>query len=243
MSLEGNLTDFSLAEIFQMLSVSKKTGTLRIVNQQGADGSVYFQDGEVFFATSNWQRESLGSRLVKGKKITEEQLDQALAAQQKEKNGQRLGKILVEMGFITKETLSTFVQTQIQDTVFDLFRWNEGDFNFLPDEFPTDEDIGIHLSIDNIILEATRKLEQWERIKQKIPSLDFVFQMSEAPGEGERDIVLKPLEWKLLRKIDGKRDINELAKILDLTDFETCRVIYGLYSVGLLEKIGGEKDA
>jgi len=107
----------------------------------------------------------------------------------------------------------------------------------------TNDLISIHLSIENIILEATRKLEQWERIKQKIPALDLVFQMAEAPGEGERDIVLKPLEWKLLRKIDGKRDINELSEILDLTDFETCRIIYGLYSVGLLEKVGEDKNS
>lgn len=243
MSLQGNLTDFSLAEIFQMLSTSKKTGTLQIVNQEEAEGNVYFNAGEVFFATSNWHRESLGSRLVKSKKITEEQLDKALEVQAKDKSGKRLGKILIELGSITDEVLNTFIQTQIQDTIFDLFRWSEGDFSFLPDQFPTEEDIGIHLSIDNIILEATRKLEQWERIKQKIPALDMVFQMAEAPGEGERDIVLKPLEWKLLRKIDGRRDINELSKILDLTDFETCRIIYGLFSVGLLEKVGEDKGS
>lgn len=242
MSLQGNLTDFSLAEIFQMLSRSKKTGTLRIVNQEGHEGSVYFKEGDVFFAISNWRRESLGNRLVKRKKITEEQLNQALKVQQSKDSGKRLGKILVEMGAIDAKTLEAFIQNQIEDTIFDLFRWSEGDFNFLANQFPTEEDIGIHVSIDNIILEATRKLEQWERIKQKIPSLDIVFQMSEAPGEGERDIVLKPLEWKLLRKIDGQRDLNELAKILDLSDFETCRIIYGLFSVGLLERVESKRS-
>ena len=54
-----------------------------------------------------------------------------------------MGQILVDEGYITEEVLEAFVQEQIQDTIFDLMRWDEGDFDFeaMPDV--VDEDIGL----------------------------------------------------------------------------------------------------
>lgn len=238
MGLEGNLREFSLAEVLKLIEVSKKTGVLNITRPE-AEGQIYFRDGNVYFARSNWNRTSLGVRLLRAKKITREQLETALEIQKKEGGKRRLGQILVEKNYIDRESLETFVKRQILDSVFDLFRWPEGDFAFEADKVAEEEDIGISVSTDNLIMESSRRLKEWERIKQKIPSLDMVFRMAEAPGEGEREILLKPKEWKLLRFVDGNRDISTIIRALGISDFEACKIIYGLYSVGLLELAEG----
>lgn len=235
MALRGNLKDFSLPDVFQLVQLSGKTGVLRIQGPE-AEGSIWFRDGDVFFAQSNWRREQLGERLVSAQRITPAALARALEIRQAEGDGgRRLGQILVGEGYITQQVLETFVQEQIQDTIFDLMRWDEGEFDFevLPEI--VHEDIGLSVSVENIVMEGSRRLEEWQRIKKKVPSTDMVFKMATAPGEGTFEISLKPVEWALLLLIDGTRSVRELATETHSTDFEVARVVYGLFSAGLLE--------
>ena len=150
-------------------------------------------------------------------------------------DGRRLGEILVAEGYITDKVLEAFVHEQIQDTIFDLMRWDEGDFDFEATPEVADEDIGLSVSIENVVMEGSRRLEEWTRIRKKIPSMDIVFKMATAPGEGTFEISLKPIEWNLLLLVDGTRSVAELAYATNRTDFEVARIIYGLFSAGLLE--------
>ena len=242
MALRGNLRDFSLPDVFSLVTLSKKTGVLRIRRSDGAEGSVWFRDGDVFFAQSNWHHEPLGERLVEAGKITPAALARGLEAQRSEPaDGRRLGQILVDEGFITGSVLETFVQEQIQDTIFDLMRWDDGDFDFKALESADEEDIGLTVSIENVIMEGSRRLEEWNRVKKKVPSMDMVFKMATAPGEGTFEISLKPIEWNLLLLIDGTRSVAELARETRRTDFDVARVVYGLFSAGLLEVASDEE--
>ncbi|MDP2401277.1 MAG: DUF4388 domain-containing protein, partial [Actinomycetota bacterium] len=223
-------------DVFQLVTFSKKTGVLRISRADGAEGSVWFRDGDVFFAQSNWHGEPLGERLVHAGRVTPSALARALEISTgPDGAGRRLGQVLVDEGYITDKVLESFVQEQIQDTIFDLMRWDEGDFDFelLPEV--VHEDIGLSVSIENIVMEGSRRLEEWARIKKKIPSMEIVFKMATAPGEGTFEISLKPIEWNLLLLVDGTRSVSELAAEKNRTDFEVARIMYGLFSAGLLE--------
>jgi len=236
MALRGNLKDFSLPDVFQLIYFSKKTGVLRIMRADGSRGSVWFRDGDVFFAQSNWRGEPLGERLVQAGRITPNALNRALEIASGPAGGnRRLGQVLIDEGYITDKILETFVQEQIEDTIFDLMRWDDGDFDFelLPEVLH--EDIGLSVSIENVVMEGSRRLEEWARIKKKIPSMDVVFKMATAPGEGTFEISLKPIEWNLLLLVDGSRSVAELAAEKKRTDFEVARIMYGLFSAGLLE--------
>jgi DNA-binding MarR family transcriptional regulator len=48
--MEGSLTGFSLKEIFEILAVTKKTGVLEVSEERGAQGKVYFKDGQLYWA-------------------------------------------------------------------------------------------------------------------------------------------------------------------------------------------------
>ncbi len=244
MALRGNLKDFSLPDVFQLVTFSRKTGILRITRQDGAEGAVWFRDGDVFFASSNWHKELLGERLVRAQRITPQALSKALQIRASEPfGGRRLGKILIEEGYITEAVLESFVSDQIQDTIFDLMRWDDGEFDFETMPEVVNEDIGLSVSIENVVMEGSRRLEEWTRIRKKIPSMSVVFKMATAPGEGTFEISLKPVEWQLLLLIDGTRTVSELATESGRTDFEVARVIYGLFSAGLLEFATDEEVA
>lgn len=238
MALQGNLTDIGMTDLFQLIGAGHKSGTLHI-DSNGHNGYVCFQEGKVFFAISNWNRESLGKRLVKAGKITQKQLKQALGLhkiQKKEKGYRRLGQIMVDEGYINRRLLEDFVREQIFDTLFDLMRWEMGKFSFEAEEIFEDEDIGISVSVENIIMEASRRLEVWKTIKQKMPDFRVRFRKAMRPSEDKFEVHLEPREWKLLRFINGNANIEKLIELSGFNDFETCKVLYGLYSAGLIEK-------
>jgi hypothetical protein len=239
-ALEGSLKDFSLADMFRLLANGSKTGTLHL-SHGSSDGLVCFRDGRIFFASSNSSRESLGRRLVKAGVVSEKQLKQALGLQKiqrAEKAGRRLGEILVEEGYLDAKLLESVIQDQITDTLFDLFLWEDGNLRFDTDDACESEDIGVSVSVENVILEASRRLEQWTRIKERIPSMDMVFVMAPGPGEKSIEVHLKPKEWMLLCHLHGGRSVRELVEITGYNDFETARIVHGMYSAGLIEPLG-----
>lgn len=240
MALEGSLKDFSLADMFRLLANGSKTGTLHLARED-AEGTVCFRDGRIFFASSNWNRESLGRRLVKAGVISDKQLRQALGLQKiqrAEKAARRLGQILVDEGYLEAKFLENVIQEQITDTLFDLFLWEEGALRFEADDACESEDIGVSVSVENVIMEASRRLEQWARIRERIPSMDLPFMMAAGPGEKSIEIQLKPNEWMILCHLHGGRTARELVEVTGYTDFETARVLYGMFSAGLIEPIG-----
>ncbi len=240
MALEGNLKDFSLEDMFRLLASGRKTGTL-YMTKDSAEGRICFKKGRVFFASSNWNRESLGRRLVSADVISEKQLRQALGLQKiqkKEKADRRLGQILVDEGYLEGKMLESFIQDQINDTLFDLFLWEEGDLRFEPDEVCDGEDIGISVSVENIIMESSRRLELWNKIRQKISGPDSRFIMSGTPGDKSLEIHLKPKEWMLLCFMHNSRSVEELVEITGYTEFETSKILFGMHAAGLIDKVG-----
>src|SRR5262245_59237430 len=129
MALEGTLRDFSLADIFQLIDLQRKTGVLTL---RGKDDTVTvtFLDGKVVGADSlNHRLENrLGNVLIRNRTLTQEQLARALEIQKE--TLQRLGFILTHYGIITTEALRAAIQQQILQIVYRLFRWKDGDYHF-----------------------------------------------------------------------------------------------------------------
>ncbi|HSQ78636.1 MAG TPA: DUF4388 domain-containing protein [Nitrospirota bacterium] len=167
MSLVGRLEDLALPDIFQIISLSKKTGTLIVRSRKGT-GMVVFKDGQVIQAASDSIRDSLGNILVSQGMLTEAVLSQALAAQRKDVD-KPLGMILVEMGAVPAQTLESVVRKQIEEIIYDLLSWEEGFFNFELGEIAPKDKIEIDtqefllkhgISAEYLLMEGTRILDE-----------------------------------------------------------------------------------
>jgi hypothetical protein len=238
-ALEGNLTDFSLRDIFKLLESGAKTGSL-IVSRGDVEGVVCFRDGLVFHAALG-QAEPVAKRLAGAGVITVKQLRQAqglMKIQKKEKADRRLGQILVDEGYLEAATLEEFITGQVADVLFDLLRWEEGELRFVSGESCPEADIGVAVPIVGALNLADQRLETWHRIAEEIPSADTRFTMAAAPAEAEGDISLKPKEWALLCHLHGGRSVRELAELTGLSDYDAIVAIYEMYAGGLVEKVG-----
>lgn len=240
MALEGNLKDFSLTDVLHLLQTGGKTGTLH-VERDGEHIVVCFKDGGIYHAGRAADAEPIQKRLVRAQIVNEKQLRQAqglMKIQKKDKAERRLGQILVDEGYVEGNVLSDFLRSHFAEVIFDVMRWEDGSIRFDPEEALHEHDLGITLPVEEVLSEATKRLEIWERIREKIPSLDTRFVMSGSPAERTTEIHLKPREWMLLCYLHGSRSVRELVELTGYSDFETARVLYGMYANGLIEKVG-----
>ena len=240
MALEGNLKDFSLADMFGLLVSGSKTGTLH-VDGTGGEGLVCFRDGQVFYASTGASREAVGKQLVRSGIVSEKQLRQAqglMKIQKKDKATRKLGQILVDEGYLEAEVLEGFIREQISDALFDLMRWEDGELRFDSKELCADVDLGLAVSVDAALADAGKRLELWDKIRDKIPTMDTRFAMASGPGQKPIEIHLKPREWMLLCFLHGGRSVAELVELSGYNDFETAKTLYGMYAGGLIIKVG-----
>ncbi|MGH2818774.1 MAG: DUF4388 domain-containing protein [Actinomycetota bacterium] len=233
--LKGTLDDFTLPDIFRLMSLARKTGALEVQRSAG-NGKVYFRDGEVYFAESSLTRTPLGQKLVRSGVITETQLMKALDLH-KEK-GLRLGDVLVAEDIVSREELLEAVRSQIEDAAFDLLRWDLGEFAWESGE-GIEPEVPIMVSVENLIMEASRRLDELEIILRKIPSEHAILGMAAAPPVGAVEINITPEEWRILVQVNGERSVAEIAESLDVETLDAMKSLYGMVSTGLIEVVGG----
>lgn len=129
MSLVGNLEDLDLGEILQIVSLSKKSGTL-VLQSQGREAAIVFRSGQVVRASSSMFPQNLGELLTRHSIIDSVILRKALALQQSEGFLERLGAILVKHFDVNQEVIEEVVRTQVEKVVLSLFEWTSGSFDF-----------------------------------------------------------------------------------------------------------------
>ncbi|CAN5533741.1 hypothetical protein BH20ACT21_BH20ACT21_16110 [soil metagenome] len=229
--LKGSLDGFMLPELFRLFSRSQKTGRLDVIRRAGR-GHVYFRAGGIYFATSSLLRAPLGRKLISLELLTERQLMEALDLHAE--SGQRVGDVLVSMGAITSSQLEDALRAQIEDAIFDLMRWDRGEFSWQPDVAVATE-VTLNLTVEDLIMEASRRLDEMELIQDQIPSPEAVMVMAaEAPRTGAR-ITIAPEEWGVLVLVDGRRTVAEVASRSTIDDERAFKVLHGLARAGLIE--------
>ncbi len=175
MAFIGRL-DLTVPDILQFLSLSKKTGKLRL-SRLGNMGEIVFKDGKVVYAISDSTRNTLGNILINQKHLTEKALMAALEVQHLSPDNKRLGAILVEKGVITRAVLQEAIRHQIEQVISEFLTWESGFFRFDHVEIQTDDAIMIDandflakagFSSEHLFLEGVHRLDE-KKYVQKPP--------------------------------------------------------------------------
>jgi hypothetical protein len=185
MALEGSIKDFSLADIFQLIGIQRKTGVLTLQNQD-EEVKVSFLNGMVVNADSKSKRldDRLGSVLVKTGKIDADGLKRALKIQRE--TLKKIGVVLIEENLVRPEDLREALGIQITQIIYRLFRWKDGDYHFEQDvSVDFDKENFTPMSAESILMEGMRMIDEWPIIERKITSFDLVFEQVPLAGGAE----------------------------------------------------------
>lgn len=235
MAIKGSLKEASLPDVIQLLFLGRRTGCLALADRHNF-GTIYLDEGLITFASIVNRRDRLGDLLIRKGRITAEQLQRAIAAQEDDRE-HKLGEILVGLGTLSRAELEDYMRIQIEEAVYYLFTWTSGTFNFEAGVRPESEDFLVRISPEALLLEGARRVDEWSLIEKKIPSFDLIFSVDQ-DHIGQSAPTLSAEQQRLLPLIDGTRDVQHLIEESGLVEFEVGKALYGLITAGFAHRVG-----
>jgi hypothetical protein len=190
------------------------------------------------------KKDLIGEILVKAQLITEEQLERVLKIQKD--TLKYLGEILVELQLLTKDDVLKVISTQIYETIYELFWWEDGNFNFDLKLVESYKKIPFALSTEQVLLNILRMVDEWSEIEKKIFSPHLIFKrplaFEEKSVDGLSQSYLKEKltsEQELIYNIvDGTRTVQEIIDRSLLGKFNASEILVELSEMRLIEMVG-----
>ena len=237
MALKGNLRDFSTTQLLNLINLARKTGTLQIMTK-GSEAKVCFKEGKLIYATLG-QDGHLADMLQKVGKLTPDQARtiREHSANQSEK---ALGQMLINAGKISQNDVIQAARAHMLDVVYRLFAFVEGDFRFEPTLAPAQDHITVPIDLENVIMEGSRRLKEFERLQDELPNLDMALRFTDRPDTRLRNISLSVEEWRVVSFIKPGNSIKQIAQYNSMSDFQIRKIIYGMLQAGLVELVRPE---
>jgi hypothetical protein len=174
--------------------------------------------------------------LFKAGKLSAEQ-SRAIQAHSEIDSAKELGLLLIHAGYVTQNDIVQSVKAYILDVVYTLFAWVEGLFYFEPSLLPSEDKITVPINLENIIMEGSRRLKEWERLQDELPNLNRALRFTDRPDTRLRDINLSAQEWRVISFINPRNTIKQIAQSNNMDDFQIRKIVYGMLQAGLVELV------
>lgn len=235
MALKGNLKDFSFIQLLNLINLANKSGAL-YVERPGAYARVIFHNGKLAYFESSDEKPDLLHALKDQKLITAYQ-HTLLKGRLEDMGDREAGIYLVNAGYAALDQVTSALEVNYAEKFRHLFDWTEGFFRFEAGEMLPDDQIPVHLNLENLIVEGARELQQIEELKAEIPSLDMALKFTDRPGTDIRNINLSQTEWQVVSYVNPRNTIQQIAATTKLDEVEIRRVVFTLLQAGLVEII------
>ncbi len=235
MALKGNLRDFTITQLLNLINLAHKTGTL-VIEGPGDTARVTFREGKLSYAQYGREESNLAAILQRCNKISQGQF-RILRERTAQMSDKELGLLLINAGYLSQEDVLSSLQQYFVEVVRRLFTWVEGFFRFDQGVLPIDGKITVKIDLENLIIEGSRQLREWEQLQEEIPSLEMALKFTERPGTNLKNINLSVEEWRVVSYVNPKNTISQIARTVKMNDLEIRRVIYSLLQAGLVELI------
>lgn len=253
MPLQANLRDISATQVLNLVNLAKKSGMLTVYEAVDVEGEkdamdqvkqvagserckVAFKAGKLIYASMGGQEGDLVSVLNKAGKLTD---NQAKVIRQRAKGGsdKALALLLINANYVSQQDIITSIQQHTLDVVYNMLTWKAGPFRFDDDVMPSGDRILVPIDLENVIIQATRKIKEHDKLIQEIPDLNVALRFPENPKEVFKGIHLSVEEWRVVSFVTPKNSIKQIAKANNMSDMEIRRVVYGLVMAGLVKVI------
>ena len=251
MALKGTLKDFGIAEILQLIGQQAKSGVLHLESKDDAI-HIAIADGNVVRAESAGRKthERLGNRLVRAGIITAEELEHALDVQKR--SLRRLGDVLVELELVTTTDLREMTALQTTETIYRLFHWKSGTYEFEAGDVEWDRETVTPLRAESVLMEGFRQVDEWPLIRRRITSGAMTFERlrelePEGPpgrrGRGGEFANLGPNERRVHELALPGRTVEKIVDLSRLGEFEASKALLSLVNLGYLRAVAPSRRA
>ncbi|MBK5106545.1 MAG: DUF4388 domain-containing protein [Anaerolineales bacterium] len=238
MAIKGNLHDFTLTQLLNLITLAQKSGTL-VVERSNEAVEVFFTDGKLAYADTEQDDNSLAGILHKTQLLSPAQY-QGIKSNVNGMSDKELGLLLINANYFSQQDIIQSLQTHFVDVVNRLFTWMEGFFRFESDIAPPDDKITVKVNLENLILEGSRQIKELEYLEDEIPTLEIGVKFVDRPGANVGNLSLTSDEWQVIPYIDPKNSLKKIALVTGMTDLEIRKVVYSLVQAGVVEMVRPE---
>lgn len=143
--------------------------------------------------------------------------------------GKEEGEIYLELGNVTHAKASHSVG---EYAFFTIMEWKTGRILFEQEVFPTERTIST--PTEQLLLNWSYRKQEWEKIKEAIPTSNVVFRLTIQKNGEDKNI--SGDQWNVLALANGARTVSEIAKTLNWDEYKILKTVYQLVRMGLLER-------
>ena len=222
----------SLTDLLQFLAAGRKSGTLKF-DRGKITKQVYFKKGFIVGSKSNDPREYLGQLLLHYGKVDEIQLK--IAREIQRTSGGKLGEVLVEQGFLTEDEVLDILKTRTLDAIYDLFLWNDGEFEFYDEEPLPDDLLLIEVEPTTVIMEGIYRLDELARYRTLVPSDRSILELA----TGWTSSLRLGKEFRpILSFLEKRMSVAEICYHMHASAFHVYGQLYTLIGEGVARVCG-----
>ncbi len=212
MAIKGDLRLFHPIEVFQLIKSNRETGVLLVASPSMLVG-VYFVDGDVAYATKAQKMYDFFAK----------------------KNFSTFLKALRERQASGAVNMEDELWQEVIATLLDLTLLREGMFSFEEASFFLGEGFTpVLIPTEMLIIEATRRLNDWDIVGKKISSMELIFAKRRGWEAAAKRAELIPDEKKVLEAINGERSVEVIVNQTGLSPEEVTKILFGLLCAGLI---------
>jgi curved DNA-binding protein CbpA len=222
----GQLREHPLAELIREISAAGLSGALRLERQR-AKLVIYFDQGDLHFASSNLRAHRLTEVLMRTRIVSDTQLAEVRAAG----SDRELEATLLRRGTITAETLERARAGQVADILRTALLWTSGNWTFDP-RVRVAEDIHVTLDFDQLLMECARHLPD-DYVASRLNGTNAILSRPTSETNGA-DLLL--VEAFVLSRVQEPTTLAELTAVSGVPEPDALRAIYALALGGLLER-------
>lgn len=233
LDLQGSIERFTLPEILQLVASGRKSGTLGIQMDESIV-MIYFDQGDVIYGYGPRQTCHIGRLLTEKGVITTDQLNKAVSIQAKSENSRRLGEILIDRKYIDRVDLEKVVKDQVRELLYSVMTWQSGTFKFYENQLPTDEEITVRISVENVILEGLRRMDEMNMVRETLSDFETIYMISSAQSRKRRDVSFEPDEWNIMALVDGRQTVEQVCKVSSVDRNRTLVALAKLKLAGII---------
>ena len=243
-ALRGNLRDFGIGEVFQLIGQQRKTGILD-VEAPSEKLRMGFLEGAVVWAAPVGPHEhtALGDMLVRVGQLTPERLVQL--EQQLHESEESLDHLMIQQGDLDARQIDSIAELVTSETIFTLLRLDQGSFHFTAKTIPHDRSSSKLLPAEQILMDGLRMVDEWRAMDDAVTRDSTVFQRvgrfetyrEATEGDSPEELALAE---KLFLLIDGRLTVRRIIDLSRLGTFEGSRILSRLREREVIEPIDAE---
>jgi hypothetical protein len=152
-------------------------------------------------------------------------------------SGAKLGEVLVEQGVLTEADVVEILKTRTLDAIYDLFMWNEGDFEFYDEDPSPDELLLIEVEPTNVIMEGIYRIDEFARYRTLVPSDRAILELA---AGWTSSLKLGKEFRQILYFVEKRMSVAEICYQMHASAFHVYGQLFTLISEGVA-RVAGER--